>query len=175
MQGMKKEPSHSVCQNRSIPFTSYYRCGAWGAPIYKPFSLLPLQESLITFRSDFTVSTGYNLLCALHHFLRVLSSFDFLISLICIKQDLQLLRFYLLKQLMQHINHNSCRVVGINYLLQNGNYLLFEEQHLHLTVSIHSFSYQIANPFGDGLSRGQTSCSPLGFHGFLQCPLSITQ
>lgn len=32
----------------------------------------------------------------------------------------------------------------------------------------------IANPFGDGLSRGQKNCSSLSFHGFLQCSLPIT-
>lgn len=40
---------------------------------------------MITFNSDFTVLTGYNLLCALHHILEVLSSFDFPISFICMK------------------------------------------------------------------------------------------
>lgn len=85
MEGRKKEPSHSLDQKRSVLFRPCYRYGAVGVPIYTLFSLLPLQESLITFHSYFTVSTGYNLLCALHHFLKVSSSFHFLISLICMK------------------------------------------------------------------------------------------
>lgn len=56
-----------------------------GMSQFMSFSLPPLQANLIRLHSDFTALAGHNLLPALHYFLRVLSPFDFLISLICMK------------------------------------------------------------------------------------------